>query len=480
MAQKLGVSTDSIQRLDFAAQQTGVDLDKVARAILKMQGELAHGGWDKEKYASALNTLKLKPEDLVGKSPEDVLVRLADAFKQVADSAEVGAGRGAANAAIVSLIGIKMAGVIPLLSRGGAALREFFGRAPIAAQETINAMKQLSQQIGELGRVSFPVISKFVEGFAFVIKGVIGAGAVFSSFGGIVASVFELIRSRNVRAFREDITKIEDDLYAVWDKLNLGVPTPGNGNFVDAEKTKSAEQERHERVMENLDAELRHLLEVNRTAGQAEEKELEERKARLKELDDEYARLEQQPRTMERDEEMKQSDVAYLKQVNAIAELEQRIARQKQETAEALAKKTQDVEDARFQNSLILMSTEEKRLALLQREFQIISEIAALRRAGKEDAAVEREKDLTTLQAEELRLGKKGDQQSSNAQPFSVFTNELQRRGGAGAAVVGYGGGNEILNVAKQQLTAQQGMRIALETFLRQLTGGNMTGPTYQ
>jgi hypothetical protein len=331
----------------------------------------------------------------------------------------------------------------------------------------------------ELGRVSFPIIAKFVSGFAMITKGVIGVGAVIKSTGSILGAVFELLRHRSLKGFREDITKIEDDLYKTFENVFKELPAPKMGSFVGGDHGETDEEKRHKSKMENLDAELAHLLEVNRIAGQSDEKALEERKARLKELDDEYARLEQQPRTMERDEEMKQGDVAYLKQVNAIAELEQRIARQKQEAAEALAKKTQDVEDARFQNSLILMSTEEKRIALLQREQELVQEITKLREGGQAQAATEREKDLESLRAEQLRLDKKDGQTSASGQPFSVFTNELQRRGGAGAAVVGYGG-NEILNVAKQQLTAQQGMRIALETFLRQLTGGNMTGPTYQ
>jgi hypothetical protein len=173
---------------------------------------------------------------------------------------------------------------------------------------------------------------------------------------------------------------------------------------------------------------------------------------------------------------MKQSDVAYLKQVNAIAELEQRIARQKQEAAEALAKKTQDVEDARFQNSLILMSTEEKRLALLQREQELVQQITKLREGGQAQAATEREKDLESLRAEQLRLDKKDEQTSAGGQPFSVFTNELQRRGGAGAAVVGYGG-NEVLNVAKQQLEAQKRIDANIKLMNDRLAQGfNITG----
>jgi hypothetical protein len=470
MAQLLGVSLESVQKMDFAAKQAGVDVERLGRALLKIQGELRSGGWNNKIYADALNTLNLKPGDLLDKTPEKMLLTLADAFGKVSE-------RGEANAAIISLVGIKMAGIIPILARGKAGLEEMFGRTPVAADEAILAMKQLQQQMVELGRVSFPVLAKFVSGFAFIVKGVVGVGAAIKATGGILGAVFELIRHRSLRGFREDITKIEDDLYKAFDNIfrELEKPVEGKTSFNETGEL-TAEQQRHKSKMENLDAELAHLLEINRIAGQTEEKELEERKARLKELDDEYARLEQQPRTMERDEEMKQSDVAYLKQVNAIAELEQRIARQKQEAAEALAKKTQDVEDARFQNSLILMTTEEKRLALLQREQELVQQITKLREGGMTDAAMEREKDLESLRAEQLRLDKKDEQTSAGGQPFSVFTNELQRRGGAGAAVVGYGG-SEVLNIAKQQLEAQKRIDANIKLMNDRLAQGfNITG----
>ena len=469
MAQKLGVSMDSIQRLDFAAQQTGIDIDKVTRAILKMQGELSHGGWDKDKYTSALKALKLKPEELVGKSPEDVLVRLADAFQGVNNRAE-------ANAAIVSLVGIKMAGVIPLLARGGAALKELFGRAPVAEEGAITAMKQLKQQMDELGRVSFPIIAKFVSGFAMITKGVIGVGAVIKATGSILGAVFELLQHRSLKGFREDITKIEDDLYKTFENVFKELPAPKAGSFVGGKHKKTEEEERHDRVMENLEAERQKLLQNATEAGLAAEQELAAKEKHLRELEDEFAKLRAQPSSMENTEAVAENENAWLKALAAISEVQQRIDRERAEAADALAKKTQDVEDARFQNSLILMTAEEKRIALLQREQELVQEITKLREGGQAQAATEREKDLESLRAEQLRLDKKGEQPSAGGQPFTVFTNELQRRGGAGAAVVGYGG-NEVLNVAKEQLRTQRGIETAIKTMNDRLSQGfNVSG----
>jgi hypothetical protein len=449
MAQKLGVSTDSIQRLDFAAQQTGIDIDKVTRAILKMQGELSHGGWDKDKYASALKALKLKPEELVGKSPEDVLIRLADAFQGVNNRAE-------ANAAIVSLVGIKMAGVIPLLARGGAALKELFGRAPVAEESSITAMKQLKQQWDELGRVSFPYLAKMVQGFAFLTKGVLGTLAVLKATVQLLAATKEAIGTLSLKSLREDATKIEDELYTTWGKLFKELPSPGEGSFVGGEHGPSDEEKRHAKTMENLDAEREKLLQNATEAGLAAEQELAAKEKHLRELEAEFAKLRAMPSSPGNTEAVAENENAWLKALASIAEVQQRIDRERQAAAEALAKKTQDVEDARFQNSLILMSAEEKRIALLQREQELVQQITKLREGGQAQAAIEREKDLESLRAEQLRLDKKDEQQpSAGGQPFSVFTNELQRRGGAGAAVVGYGG-NEVLNVAKQQLETQK------------------------
>jgi hypothetical protein len=469
MAQKLGVSTDSIQRLDFAAKQTGVDIDKVGRAILKMQGELAHGGWDRDKYSSALQALKLKPSELVGKSPEDVLIRLADAFQNVNNSAE-------ANAAIVSLVGIKMSDIIPLLAQGGAKLREMLDRAPVAGGDTIDAMKQLKQQMDELGRISFPIIAKFVQGFAFITKGVIGVGAVIKATGSILGAVFELVQHRSLKGFREDITKIEDDLYASWDRVFKKLSSPRKANFPGGTPVETEEAKRHKKVMANLEAEQEKLVQNLKEAGLAADAELAAKQAHLLEIAGKMFALKVLPASPENTEAIKSLENEWLRVLASIREVEQRLGRERTEAAEALAKKTQDVEDARFQNSLILMSTEEKRIALLQHEQELVQEITKLREGGQAQAATEREKDLESLRAEQLRLDKKDEQTSAGGQPFSVFTNELQRRGGAGAAVVGYGG-SEVLNIAKQQLEAQKRIDANIKLMNDRLAQGfNITG----
>jgi hypothetical protein len=451
MAQKLGVSTDSIQRMDYAAKQTGVDIDKVTRAILKMQGELSHGGWDKDKYASALSTLRLKPEDLVGKSPEDVLLRLADAFSGVTNRAE-------ANAAIVSLVGIKMAGIIPMISRGSAALKEFFDAAPVASLSTIVGLKQIKQDLDSLARISFPALGGVVTTVFNSIK-----GAIFTTVAGFshLYRAIDFAGRMSVKgtsvadAWRlsgEDQGQRLEKLHALF---FTPPPDPKDSSFIANAAEKQAEKERHESRMQNLDKEYAHLKQKLSEAGLEAEKELEAKRRGLFHLQVEAAWLRSKPAGNEREELLAENRNEQVRVQAAIAEVQQRIDRERAEAAEALAKKTQDVEDARFQNSLILMSTEEKRIALLQREQELVQQITKLREGGQAQAATEREKDLESLRAEQLRLDKKDQQQTDGGQPFSVFTNELQRRGGAGAAVVGYGG-SEVLHVAKEQLETQK------------------------
>jgi len=473
MAQLLGVSLESVQRMDFAAKQAGVDVEKLGRSLLKIQGELRSGGWNSKIYQDALNTLKLKPGDLLDKTPEKMLLTLADAFGKVNN-------RGEANAAIIGLVGIKMAGIIPLLARGRAGMEEMFERTPVAADEAILAMKRLQQQMVELGRVSFPIIAKFVEGFAFITKGVIGVGAVVKAAGGLIGAAFELLSHRSFNGFRRDVTKIEDELYKTFGNIFRELEKPVEGTTsVKGVSGLTPEQERHKNVMDHLEAERQKLLQNATEAGLADEQQLAEKQRHLRELEEEFARLRRLPSSPETEEAIASNENQWLKVLAAIAEVEKRIARQKEEAAEALARKTQDVEDARFQNSLILMTHEEKRLALLKREQEMVQEIAKLRAGKNEMAAVERERDLESTRAEILRLERK-ETPASTAQGFSVFTNELQRRGGGGGAVVGYGG-TEVLHVAREQLAVQKSIDKSLQIFVRQVIGGNMTGlPLWQ
>lgn len=82
LALKMGVSTDAAQRFQFAARQSGADIENVSQAIVTMNRNLADG--DKSTVA-ALDAASLKFSDIRGQKPEEAFRSIADAIARIPD-----------------------------------------------------------------------------------------------------------------------------------------------------------------------------------------------------------------------------------------------------------------------------------------------------------------------------------------------------------------------------------------------------------
>ena len=82
LSSRLSLSVEDVSRLQFAASQTGVEFDTLARAVNKFQIGMAGAGEDSSKVGEALRNIGINPEDLVGKDPvsqfKSVLAALTD------------------------------------------------------------------------------------------------------------------------------------------------------------------------------------------------------------------------------------------------------------------------------------------------------------------------------------------------------------------------------------------------------------------
>lgn len=187
LAQRLGVGTSTIQKFGYAAKLTGTDSEQLVKGLLKLQANISNGGIETEKYQAALSKLGLTTKDLVNVSPEEAMLRLADAFSKTTN-------RGEANAAIVALLGVRMSGLIPLLAEGRKGLEEMFKDAPQMADETVLAMKALDDELIRMKAEIMPGAAEATGLFAdklrsivnIVQKGIAGM-AMFKDIAAFVA-----------------------------------------------------------------------------------------------------------------------------------------------------------------------------------------------------------------------------------------------------------------------------------------------------
>lgn len=159
LSQKTGVTVETLAGLEFAASQSGVELEKVARLTRQFSVLVAESADSTSTAAKQLESLGLKYKDLKDLSPEKQLLALTDALSKFSQQDQV--------IAFTSIFGQKMTDLIPLLSNGSAGLAEMIeqGRKlnPVTAESAKKA-EQFNDQLDLLSRNVSSLGKEFVQG----------------------------------------------------------------------------------------------------------------------------------------------------------------------------------------------------------------------------------------------------------------------------------------------------------------------------
>jgi hypothetical protein len=117
LAQSLGVSTQALSRLQYAASVSGVSTEAVGGALFKM--EKALGGVDEfgMKAADAFKQLGLDSSKLIDMKPDEAFGVIGDALNKVDNAND-------RNALSMKIFGKSVAEVLPLLRKGSDGLNE--------------------------------------------------------------------------------------------------------------------------------------------------------------------------------------------------------------------------------------------------------------------------------------------------------------------------------------------------------------------
>lgn len=119
LAQRTGLTVETLGGLDYVAKQTGTDLESVTKNVGRLQRIMldAAAGVDKSEAAFKALNLEFKNADGSLRDTNKVLLDLADRFKDLPDGAE--------KAALAQKVfGKSGAEMIPLLNQGSESLRE--------------------------------------------------------------------------------------------------------------------------------------------------------------------------------------------------------------------------------------------------------------------------------------------------------------------------------------------------------------------
>ena len=169
---KLGVTTDELQRLRFAAGRSGASSESLSVAIKTLNRQLLDASkTGKGPLVDALGEIGLSLEDLEGKTTEQRFGVLADRIQAIEDPARK-------SALAMKLFGEQGTALVPALNEGSAGLAKlyaiaeqqpgFFSREQLAEAERLNdALGDLQGSVAgakqQIGAALAPAVSEIVE-----------------------------------------------------------------------------------------------------------------------------------------------------------------------------------------------------------------------------------------------------------------------------------------------------------------------------
>lgn len=262
LAERIGVSTEALSELQFAAQLSGSDAETLNATITKFSRTIGEAAAGNKKYNETLSKLGVALTDAGGalRPTEDLLIDVAERFSQLQD----GASKAALAQELFGKSGIKL---IPLLNRGRDGIQELReeaaalgvtvkGETAAAAGAFNDTLDRLSMaSAGVVKQVSAELLPTFnaiaeqmlesvksggalqlaIQGLGVAFKGVVSSGvivkSVFEQLGRVLYGVgaailavargeFRVAMSEVSQAFSDARRNVTDDMELVaqiWD-----------------------------------------------------------------------------------------------------------------------------------------------------------------------------------------------------------------------------------------------------------------------
>lgn len=267
-AQKIGVTTEALSGLQYAAEMSGVSTDDLQKSMLKLAKGAADGN-------EAFEAMGINVKDASGnlKSTDALMLEVADKFKGYKDGAEK-------SALAMELFGKSGAEMIPLLNGGSAAIGEMTAEAEelgiILDEQTGKRAEAFGDNLTRLQKAGQGVTTQlmsemlpaligvtdgfidtvkqggFVEktakvlttGFRLLASGVVIVGGAFKLVGDYLGGTFALI----VEAVTGVISGTSSALTSIGSALKLAA----NGDFAAAGKALSGTFDGYGEAMERV------------------------------------------------------------------------------------------------------------------------------------------------------------------------------------------------------------------------------------
>ena len=273
LSQKTGIAVESLAGLEFAAEQSGVELDKVAKATRQFSLLVAESANASSGAAAKLKQLGLEYKDLKDLSPEKQLLALADALSKF--------GREDRAVALTATLGNRMADLIPLLSGGSKGLQDLIEQGkklnPVTEESARNA-ERFNDQVNLLSKSVSALGREMVQGLIPSLTRVTDEMVKTTQQSGLLAGVMAGVKQLFVESFGSpkilgDVGNIRREILKTKDTI-ASLETKKDSIFFDRNALLH-EQEKLQQLEIDLQKAIeksRETIIVNEQAAQATKK----------------------------------------------------------------------------------------------------------------------------------------------------------------------------------------------------------------
>ena len=196
MSKILGISTEQVGELSYAAAMTGTSTDNLVMMMSRFESGLSVAEKGTGRMAAGLRSLGLSAKELEGVNPSQQLREIAEAVSKVADST--------AKTAALADLGRGFAQLIPLLDEGGEGFDELAEKARAAGvvmspELTAKLVEMQHGMIGLREDIQGATISGFTPFIGAVNVAVGGMSSLTSGFtdsvnhGGLMKQMLDIL-----------------------------------------------------------------------------------------------------------------------------------------------------------------------------------------------------------------------------------------------------------------------------------------------
>jgi len=224
LSQKTGIAVESLAGLQFAAEQSGVELDKVAKATRAFSLLVEEAADSSSGAAKKLQDLGLSYKVLKDLDPEKRVLALSDALQKFSKEDRP--------VALISALGQKMADLIPLLSGGSGELGKLIEQGkkfnPVTEQSAKQA-ERFNDQINVLNKSVSALGREFIQGMIPGLTRVADRMVEVTQQSGLLAGALAGVKQLFVESFGNpkilgDVGQIRREIFKTQDAIkNLEV-----------------------------------------------------------------------------------------------------------------------------------------------------------------------------------------------------------------------------------------------------------------